>query len=628
MKNEKGITLITLAVTLIVLIILTFTISINAPDLISMKRKNNFENDSNALKEEIDQYYARYNSLPIINPYTNVAMLENSKNINDNNHYYVIDLSKINVSLKYGKDYEKVAKKEVTEEITDMVDIYIINEQSHTIYYPKGVEYNKTIHYTVDLNYKEISAYVKIDLEIERMDNQNVKLVAKAVDIGGIEIECYQFYFNKDKVGYEVKTNIETSSTTASYDFHTLFGDYEVYVEVIDKQGNSYRSKAKTFSDDTIEVPEELVIFRDNVNLKKNTYEGRTIYLANNIDLSSVCSEKLGTWKPIGYPNINNMTFNGTFEGNNCTIQNLYIKEDNTFTALFGCIGNNSTIQNLSVTGSVTGRRSTAGIVGMSNGGNVIRCNNYCTVNTAEYGSKYPTTVNDRLYGYVAGVVANNHGLVEKCVNYGQITGLTCVGGIVGCNNGEKGIVRECFNIAQIQSTEATLEVAGIGGIVGNNQAAIYDVYNKGEILSVGKQAGGIIGWNGQTSTNITAIAKNIYNVANVTTGAKNNYQTGGCVGCSDTGNMENAYMVGNVTNKNTGVSATSLVGKSGVTIGTILGQGKTGTEQDLSGNYLYTTQAVMSGWTEEQIHTYLGSNFTKDTNHINDGYPILKWQK
>ena len=160
MKNEKGITLITLAITLVVLIILTFTISINAPDLISMKRKNNFENDMNVLKEEIDQYYARYDSLPIINKYINVDILNNSKNINDNDNYYVIDLSKIDVNLNYGKDYEQILLKNLEEEVVDITDVYIINEQSHTIYYPKGVEYNKTVNYTIDLNYKEISTYV------------------------------------------------------------------------------------------------------------------------------------------------------------------------------------------------------------------------------------------------------------------------------------------------------------------------------------------------------------------------------------------------------------------------------------------------------------------------------------
>ena len=150
MKEEKGITLLTLTITIVILLILTFTIGINAPDLLHMRRKSNFENDMNSLKEEIDQYYARYDGLPIINKYTNISMLSDIKNVNDNENYYVIDLSKISVNLNYGKDYETVKAKDISEEISDVLDLYIINEESHTIYYPKGIEYNDKINYTLD----------------------------------------------------------------------------------------------------------------------------------------------------------------------------------------------------------------------------------------------------------------------------------------------------------------------------------------------------------------------------------------------------------------------------------------------------------------------------------------------
>ena len=149
MKEQKGITLLTLTITIVVLLILIFTININAPDLLQNRRKNNFQNDISSLKEEIDHYYARYDGLPIINKYTNISMLEGIKNVNDNENYYVIDLSKISVNLNYGKEYEKVKSKDTSEEITDILDVYIINDESHTIYYPQGIEYDGTVHYTI-----------------------------------------------------------------------------------------------------------------------------------------------------------------------------------------------------------------------------------------------------------------------------------------------------------------------------------------------------------------------------------------------------------------------------------------------------------------------------------------------
>ena len=150
MKKQNGVTLVALTITIVVLLILTFTISMNIPDISNRKKKSNFENDMRELKEEIDQYYAKYEQLPIINKYTKIDMLNDIKNVNDDENYYVIDLSKIFTNLNYGKDYEKVKTKDTSEEIAEILDVYIINEQSHTIYYPKGIEYDGEIHYTLD----------------------------------------------------------------------------------------------------------------------------------------------------------------------------------------------------------------------------------------------------------------------------------------------------------------------------------------------------------------------------------------------------------------------------------------------------------------------------------------------
>ena len=162
MKNEKAITLITLVITVVILIILTFTITINIDQYGNQRRKSNFEVDLQRLKEQIDQYYARNNKLPIINPYTNISMLKGITNINDNDKYYVIDLNKLDITLNYGADYSIIRQKNVKEEIKDLFDVYIINEQSHTIYYPLGIKYDGEYHCTSDEVYHkiEIKEYV------------------------------------------------------------------------------------------------------------------------------------------------------------------------------------------------------------------------------------------------------------------------------------------------------------------------------------------------------------------------------------------------------------------------------------------------------------------------------------
>lgn len=205
MKSEKGITLITLSITIIVLIILTTTMSINAPQFGEKNKKNKFENDIESLKEEIDQYYARNKTIPVINKYTNTSMLE--KNVNDNDNYYVIDISKLNVKLNYGEDYEQIKLKDITEEITNVADVYIINEQSHTIYYPKGIYYYGEIHYTIYNEYNLIENKIferNILLDVARR-YYTVDEIKKYIDIvSTYENSCFQMHFTDDQnVGIE-----------------------------------------------------------------------------------------------------------------------------------------------------------------------------------------------------------------------------------------------------------------------------------------------------------------------------------------------------------------------------------------------------------------------------------------
>lgn len=156
MKNQNGITLITLVITIVIMMILTFTVTINIEPYKNQKAKTNFETDIQKLREEVEQYYARDKELPIINRYTNTTMLNEIKNINDNDEYYVLDIKQLEVKLNYGKDYFEVTKKKITENIIDLLDVYIINSQSHTIYYPKGIEYNGKVNYRLPEVFSEI----------------------------------------------------------------------------------------------------------------------------------------------------------------------------------------------------------------------------------------------------------------------------------------------------------------------------------------------------------------------------------------------------------------------------------------------------------------------------------------
>ena len=62
-----------------------------------------------------------------------------------------------------------------------------------------------------------------------------------------------------------------------------------------------------------IYTAEDLCQFRDYVN-SGITFEGKTVQLMNNLDLSNVCGKTIGSWVPIGNYSANNtLIFSGTF---------------------------------------------------------------------------------------------------------------------------------------------------------------------------------------------------------------------------------------------------------------------------------------------------------------------------
>ena len=167
-KQEKGVTLSILVITIIVLLILTSTLIYNAKGSIHIQNITKLYNDIELLREKVSEYYNEYGEIPGKIEYKNIRNLSNvlSKN-NDTGKFYVIDLEAMKgISLNYGKDYEKI--KDGSNDANSYKDIYIINENSHNIFYVNGVTITKddtsTTYYTdytepdettVDLRYIE-----------------------------------------------------------------------------------------------------------------------------------------------------------------------------------------------------------------------------------------------------------------------------------------------------------------------------------------------------------------------------------------------------------------------------------------------------------------------------------------
>ena len=134
---------ISIIIGVIIFFILIFEIIFYIKNGIQINKLNNMYKDIEVLEDKISLYYLNNTELPI---YDDVIInFEYSINPNDNNVYYEIDLKKFeSLNLSYGRKQNNVNDK------------YIINQQSHTIYYYQGIEYNEKIYYTKNINYQNV----------------------------------------------------------------------------------------------------------------------------------------------------------------------------------------------------------------------------------------------------------------------------------------------------------------------------------------------------------------------------------------------------------------------------------------------------------------------------------------
>jgi len=310
--SNKGITLISLTITVIIMIILSFTVSVNITPYVERRKHTNLETDITKLKEEILHYYMENKNIPIVNKYTNTQMLD--KNTNDNENYYVIDLSKLDdLELNYGKDFEKIT--DYSQEISDLLDIYIINEQSHTIYYPKGIEYDGEIYYTImSLDSMQIQDMSVEGIVISGKNtgkiNDEIQLVATVTPIfvpntGVTWGTLDENIATVDETGKVTLKQLGTATITAtSKDNDTITTIYEIQIikseleQLIEEQKYvSVKTKVEDADGNIVTIPKGFKVAADS---GKNVTEG--IVIEDNDIIEGIGNGRGNqyVWIPVG----------------------------------------------------------------------------------------------------------------------------------------------------------------------------------------------------------------------------------------------------------------------------------------------------------------------------------------
>ena len=222
-SNQNGITIVSLAVTVVVLMMIAIPCIINIKTVTETDKFTKLKIDITSLKESVSQVYVSEADISKIGPkYTgDTAFLtakqgevgsetDTVKNPNDNDVYYIINVTKLKrdlrsklgitlTQLNYGSNNYGISTS-ITE--LNKEKVYIINEKSRTIYYTEAIEYEsqssgkKYIYYRLPEDYSTMTTIrinranapvlkkgmTPVKFEINEKDTSKMKTVATTAD--------------------------------------------------------------------------------------------------------------------------------------------------------------------------------------------------------------------------------------------------------------------------------------------------------------------------------------------------------------------------------------------------------------------------------------------------------------
>ncbi len=415
---------------------------------------------------------------------------------------------------------------------------------------------------------------------------------------------------------YKVYSDRVTYSEIKKYYLY-LWIDSSATMETV-PMGSSFKAGVSLKTDNgtekhpyIINTIEDLVNLSNSVNSGKS-YENEYIVLTKDLDFKNpnsyedaertdygdINGNKNGTegllkeltsgsgFVPIG----NSMTnsFKGNFDGNNKTIDHLYIN-NTKFGFVIGLFGDikDSTISNLIVRGEIVSnvRSVRSGVIGRASGTNKVNnVINYVNVSSEQnewevsgiVGANFDTLeiTNVKNYGKLSGgrntggIIGYNKGTItlKNAENYGEITNSTAamIGGIIGANynvtndNNYNGVlnIENVHNYGKITNNYNGDETNFIGGLVGftSGPLDIKNGTNNGNVTMNNNSSnnvfeGGIVG----ESIN-TTIFDNVVNNGNITITHNGRHFVGGLIGCISSGfyaTIHNSKNIGTTINSN-----------------------------------------------------------------------------
>lgn len=267
-------------------------------------------------------------------------------------------------------------------------------------------------------------------------------------------------------------------TSTACGELTHYFADGKEWAEYLkkarEKEEADFQEEVEDSKDDLMRIKSS----KDLVKFKKRVENGEVALgavLTADIDMADICGEAIGNWEAIA-------EYAGTFDGDNHSIKNLYINNnEDGYAGLFGNALEDSLIKNVTMEDfQITSSKTAGSLVGISQG----------TVENCHSDGQITAT------GKIGGGLCGVGEIMINCSNRGAVNGeKAIVGGVVGEMN---GTIEKCWN-------EGTVESNGdyVGGVMGSLMEDINhgklpvlatDCYNTGKIINSMHSAGGVIG--------------------------------------------------------------------------------------------------------------------------------------
>ena len=226
---KKGISLVSLMITVVIIVLLATTVTISATSSIDNSRKINFSNEISLIQEKVNNYYLSNNNLPILE----------KVNLDE---AYLIDFVNDNDGVKelYKIDFTKLSKLErIYGNEENKLDFYAIDISTNKVYYVAGVRIKNIRYYSLTDELKTIIRYTDNSLNNDIIFNQNhnkwtnqniiteILIPSKYTDV---RVVVFNEGVNKNVSDYEVFEKYN------KYTVNNIYGNYNIEVRYI-KEG-------------------------------------------------------------------------------------------------------------------------------------------------------------------------------------------------------------------------------------------------------------------------------------------------------------------------------------------------------------------------------------------------------